>query len=76
MVLILADSVAGSQWVIGQKGIEVANMNDRWDADKTMPGTWPGIIVYADCVNRCNPTSPPCSAEPGRVSPGSNTAEL
>ena len=29
----------------------------------------------ADQVSRCNPTSPPCSAESGRVSPGSNTTE-
>jgi hypothetical protein len=44
MVLILADSVAGAQWGMGQKGIDVANLIDRRDAETTMPGTWPGIV--------------------------------
>jgi len=38
MVLILADSVDGSQWGMGQKGIDVANLNDRRNAETTMPG--------------------------------------
>ena len=37
MVLILADSVVGSQWLIGQKGIDMANMNDRPDTEKKCP---------------------------------------
>lgn len=44
MVLILADSVAGAQWGMGQKGIDVANLIDRQDTQTTMPGEWPGII--------------------------------
>jgi hypothetical protein len=44
MVLILADSVAGAQWGMGQKGIDVANLIDHRDAETTMPGTWPGIV--------------------------------
>lgn len=45
MVLILADSVAGAQWGMGQKGIDMANLNDRRDAETTMPGKRPGIVL-------------------------------
>lgn len=41
--LILAESARGSQWGIGQKGIDMANLDDRRDAQTTMPGTGPGI---------------------------------
>ncbi|WP_332763460.1 hypothetical protein [Pseudomonas koreensis] len=41
--LILAESAKGLQWGIGQKGIDMANLDDRRDAQTTMPGTGPGI---------------------------------
>lgn len=43
VALILAESAGGSQWGIGQKGIDMANLDDRRDAQTTMPGTGPGI---------------------------------
>ncbi|WP_150602780.1 hypothetical protein [Pseudomonas fluorescens] len=33
VVLILADRVDGSQWATGQKGIDMANLNDHRDAE-------------------------------------------
>jgi hypothetical protein len=33
MALILADRGAAAQWVTGQKGIEMANLNVRWNAE-------------------------------------------
>ena len=30
---------------MGQKGIDVANLIDRRDAETTMPGEWPGIVL-------------------------------
>ncbi|WP_095191371.1 hypothetical protein [Pseudomonas sp. Irchel 3E19] len=48
MASILADSIARAQWAIGQKGIDVANLNVRRDAETTMPGDWPGIACTAD----------------------------
>ncbi len=30
---------------MGQKGIDVANLNDRRNAETKMPGEWPGIVV-------------------------------
>ncbi|CAI8890900.1 transposase [Pseudomonas serboccidentalis] len=32
MALILAESEGAAQWVMGQKGIEMANLNDRTNA--------------------------------------------
>jgi hypothetical protein len=33
VLLILADRGVAAQWVMGQKGIEMANLNDRWNAE-------------------------------------------
>ncbi|PTT28664.1 hypothetical protein DBR18_15525 [Pseudomonas sp. HMWF021] len=33
MVSILADSVVAAQWGMGQKGIEMANLNDHRNAE-------------------------------------------
>ncbi|WP_434710478.1 hypothetical protein J3P75_11315 [Pseudomonas sp. R1-1] len=35
--LILAESARGSQWGIGQKGIDMANLDDRQDAQRQCP---------------------------------------
>jgi|UPI00064846E2 hypothetical protein len=32
MTLILADRAVAAQWGMGQKGIEMANLNDHWNA--------------------------------------------
>jgi len=52
VALILAESAQGSQCGFGQKGIDMANLNVRRDAQMTMPGEWPGIDGSAGRLSR------------------------
>ncbi|MEG0118144.1 MAG: hypothetical protein RR748_08590 [Pseudomonas sp.] len=44
VALILADRVDGSQWAMGQKGIDMANLNDHRYAQAKVAGEWLGIV--------------------------------
>ncbi|CAI8980906.1 hypothetical protein EMIT0P260_90181 [Pseudomonas sp. IT-P260] len=51
MTLILADRGVAAQWGMGQKGIEMANLNDHWNAQGLRKHhLWRGSLLPLDCA--------------------------